>query len=268
MAYIRSRTAKAAALLLILAAWFGHPCEAGYFQDANLLYKNNKYDEAVSAYEKILEGGFESGALYYNLGNSYFKKGDLGRALLNYERAKIFIPHDSDLRSNHNFVRNILNVPPRYSSEPWFLRWLDRSFDGIAMNSLTVLAGALWFLILIILASILWLPSLKRPAVPLAVILAVMLLACSVALGRKAVSYERGALIIAGGVEAKFEPRDGATTYFSIPEGSFVTILDRSGAWVKVRRHDAKIGWVKDKAVAAIRQSAAGQDAMSALQRP
>ncbi|HOU37252.1 MAG TPA: hypothetical protein PK562_08315, partial [Candidatus Omnitrophota bacterium] len=70
MAHIRSRTSEIAAVLLLLAAWCAHPCEAGYFQDANLLYKNNKYDEAVLAYEKILEGGFESGVLYYNLGNS------------------------------------------------------------------------------------------------------------------------------------------------------------------------------------------------------
>ncbi|MDD5774501.1 MAG: tetratricopeptide repeat protein [Candidatus Omnitrophica bacterium] len=254
MASIRTYMRRAIIAAFLLAVWPGQSAFAGSFQDANLFYKNEQYDRAIETYEKVLQDGFESGELYYNLGNSYFKKGDLGRAVLNYERAKIFIPHDGDLRSNHNFVRGILNVPARSGAAPWFFRWLDRSFDGFALNGLTILVSALWISILILLSLMLWLTGLRKTAVPLAGILGVVLILCSLALSRKAGFYERGAVVVAQGVEAKFEPRQEATTHFSVPEGSSVYVLDRSADWAKVRRPDAKIGWVPAASIEAIRQ--------------
>lgn len=254
MAPIRSYMRKVFITALFLTVWPGQSAFAGSFQDANLFYKNEQYDRAIETYEKVLQDGFESGELYYNLGNSYFKKGDLGRALLNYERAKVFIPYDGDLRSNHNFVRGILNVPARSGTAPWFFRWLDRSFDGFALNGLTILVSALWISILVLLSLMLWLTGLRKIAVWLAGILGVFLVVSLLALSRKAGFYERGAVVVAPGVEAKFEPRQEATTHFSIPEGSSVSVLDRSADWAKVRRHDAKIGWVHASSIEAIRR--------------
>ena len=55
-------------------------------------------------YEAIIREGAENGVIYFNIANSYFKSGELGKAILNYERAKRFIPRDSDLKFNENYA--------------------------------------------------------------------------------------------------------------------------------------------------------------------
>ena len=168
--------------------------------------------------------------------------------------AKISIPYDSDLRANYDFVRSVSNVPAWYSGEIWFYRWLDRLFDGIGLNMLTILVSGLWLLILGLMAAVLCRPGLKQIAGTLVGMLVVSLIICSMALARKINYYEHGAIVTGREVEAKFEPTAGATTYFKLSEGNTVFILDRSTGWVKIRRPDAKIGWVQLSAVTQIRR--------------
>lgn len=59
------------------------------------------YAEAAKQYEFLVEEeGLRNGHLFYNIGNSWFMAGDVGRAILNYRRAEQFMPNDSDLRNN------------------------------------------------------------------------------------------------------------------------------------------------------------------------
>ena len=43
------------------------------FYSANSLYEKREYEKALEEYNKILAMGIDSGPLYYNMGNSYFK---------------------------------------------------------------------------------------------------------------------------------------------------------------------------------------------------
>lgn len=65
------------------------------------------YEEAILHYERIVkEGGVHSGPLFYDLGNAYFRIGDIGRAILNYKRAALFMANDQNLRQNLEYARN------------------------------------------------------------------------------------------------------------------------------------------------------------------
>jgi len=77
------------------------------FRQANELSSNNPdaandlYRKSVMRFEKIVwKGGINNGKLFYNIGNIYFKMGDVGRAILNYKRASQFIPNDPNLIQN------------------------------------------------------------------------------------------------------------------------------------------------------------------------
>jgi tetratricopeptide (TPR) repeat protein len=85
------------------------------FIRANGLYGDGKYAEAATAYEQILAQGIESGAVQYNLGNAYLKAGDVGRAVLAYERARRLIPGDPDLAANLGFARESARDVPETS---------------------------------------------------------------------------------------------------------------------------------------------------------
>ena len=65
------------------------------------------FRKAALSFEGIVkEGGIENGKLFYNLGNVYFRLGDLGKAVLNYRRAEKWIPHDANLQQNLGFARS------------------------------------------------------------------------------------------------------------------------------------------------------------------
>ena len=116
------------------------------FYQANIYYQEGKFDAAIKSYEKLIDLGLESGNIYYNLGNSYFKKGELGLAVLNYERAKVLMPNDSDLRSNYDFALQALNLEPQLSGG-WFERMVYRLFQAQTIDSLTILLFPIDYLI-------------------------------------------------------------------------------------------------------------------------
>jgi tetratricopeptide (TPR) repeat protein len=65
------------------------------------------YRDAILQYEAIVKnGGVQNGKLYYDIGNAYFRLGDLGRAILNYKRAELFMQNDRNLRQNLDYARN------------------------------------------------------------------------------------------------------------------------------------------------------------------
>ena len=66
---------------------------------ADSAYINKDYAQAIEIYESLLKQG-ESGEIYYNLGNAYFKHDELGRAILNYERALLLQPGNNDVNAN------------------------------------------------------------------------------------------------------------------------------------------------------------------------
>jgi len=76
------------------------------FFEANQAYKNHQFQQAVDGYRHLIKNGYENGPVHYNLGNAYFRRGDLGRAILSYERACLLIPRDNDLAFNLSHARN------------------------------------------------------------------------------------------------------------------------------------------------------------------
>ena len=73
------------------------------FLDGVHNYKTENYEAAIIEFSKIVDAGIRSGDLFYNLGNAYLKKRDVGYAMLWYERALKLIPDDPDLKFNHKY---------------------------------------------------------------------------------------------------------------------------------------------------------------------
>ena len=59
---------------------------------ANELYHEKNYQGAADIFEKLIDQGATNGYLYYNLGNTYMRLGNTGSAILNYVRARSFLP--------------------------------------------------------------------------------------------------------------------------------------------------------------------------------
>jgi hypothetical protein len=75
------------------------------------------YRQAADGFEKLVAAGVENGELYYNLGNTYLRLGDVGRAIVNYRRAARLIPDDANLNANLHFARSRVPTPIEPSAE-------------------------------------------------------------------------------------------------------------------------------------------------------
>ena len=70
------------------------------FESANRDYFEGNYEQSIEKYQKILENDVESGEVYFNLGNAYYKLDDYGRAILCFEKAKKYLSGDDALEKN------------------------------------------------------------------------------------------------------------------------------------------------------------------------
>lgn len=213
------------------------------FYKGNTLYEEGLYDPAIKEYSQLLAQGLESGNLYFNLGNSYFKKGELGKAILYYERAKRLIPRDGDLKSNYKFASSKIayNVSEESS---WLHGALDR-FNMFTVNELTIILSCIFTSICVLLITGIFIHAIKRYAYIVLPVLIIIFMTLAVSLYNRVSALDREGVIISSHAEAKYEPVDNATTHFTLYEGMKVYVLELKKEWVKLRRPDGKIGWIR-----------------------
>lgn len=71
-------------------------------------YVADDFCQAIAGYNQVLSEGQSSSELYYNLGNAYYRNGNVGQAIVAYERALKLDPTNSDARFNLKFVKSTL----------------------------------------------------------------------------------------------------------------------------------------------------------------
>ena len=90
--------------------------------NADADYAKGNYQQAIKEYQQLLKEGV-SAALYYNLGNAYYRSDNIPQAVLAYERAHLIQPGDKDIRFNLDFARSktIDKITPQ--GEVFFVSW-------------------------------------------------------------------------------------------------------------------------------------------------
>ena len=112
------------ALGLLLVVGTLHADQAA-FEKANTFYKDGKHAEAAEAYLELSQTGV-SANLLFNMGNAYFKAGELGRALAAYQRALHLAPRHPDIMVNLRIAqRKALTEPLPLSLRQQWLRKLS-----------------------------------------------------------------------------------------------------------------------------------------------
>jgi tetratricopeptide (TPR) repeat protein len=214
------------------------------FHKANELYEQGKYDEAIEEYAKLTGGNYESGNIYYNIGNCYFKKGRIGKTILYYERARKLMPRDRDLKANYDYAASQIKGGTERAARLWILRTARSVFRAFSVNGLTFILSFIYIAI-IILVIVIFVFGYHRLSLKIALIAMILFfLADSFALYRRISHINREAVVTSEYIDAKFEPFERATTYFTLYEGMKADIIAIKGVWNKVKRPDGKTGWV------------------------
>lgn len=221
------------------------------FETGNKLYEERKFAEAATAYEKVLDSGQISTALYFNLGNAFFKSSQTGRAILAYRRAALLTPRDPDIRANLQFARNQVEGPTLRPST-----W-QRALSTLSLHEWTVLSAAGLWLTLVLLAVAQLRPALRAAlrTSTFAAGGATFLLAACLFLSLSSSVAARTVVIIAKNVTVRNGPLEESQSAFSAHDGAELQVLDRKDDWLQVSDGTRRIGWLRRTEVAQIDRS-------------
>ena len=233
--------------LLFAGKVFGADVSAD-FNAANKLYAEGKFAAAAAAYDKILQTGAVSPALWFNYGNAEFKLGQPGRAIAAYRRAELLAPRDDEVRANLDFVRNQV-VGPTLSQSHW-----SRVAGGLGiltLNEWTVLAAGAFWLTFILLAVRQIRPAWRLRLRGLTSGMVVLTILSCLGLGGMATIHfsKPVAVIIAAEATARSGPFAEAQDAFEARNGAELSVLNRHATWWQVSDGSGRIGWLPARQV-------------------
>lgn len=208
------------------------------------------YTEAVLHYEKIIAaGGVKNAKLYYNLGNAYLLKNDIGRAILNYLRAVKLEPANGDIRKNLDFARSRRVDKVQIKTQRRVLQTLFFWHYDLSVKVRLVLGCLFFGLLFVGLTVVVW-RGKRAGIVPGCVIMGILVICFggSVAAERVFTAQQVCGVIVAESVVAR--QGDGANYPESFKKPlhggtEFDLIKDRPG-WLHILLADGSDGWVPD----------------------
>lgn len=108
--------------------------QSAKFIAADSAYNTDDYTGAIRLYEDVIATEGTSSAIFYNLGNAYYRIGKNGKALVNYERALRLSPNDADIKANIEFVNSRLQ-DKRNDDTNVFANVFDRIVSHMSSNT-------------------------------------------------------------------------------------------------------------------------------------
>ncbi|MBU1077323.1 MAG: SH3 domain-containing protein [Spirochaetes bacterium] len=219
------------------------------FKEGNEKYKKGEYSNAVKFYEMILSKKIKNGYLYFNLGNAYFKDNRLGKAILNFERARIYLPSDSDVKFNLKFAnsRKIDRIS-NPENNPFTIAILF-FYNLFSVNTLFLFTYLL-FLILIASLIVKWFyrkiswQMINQKVFNYAGI-AFLFLLFMLVIKVNQIKSTKNAIIISSQIKVKSGPSTDYTDIFTLHEGSKVRIRKENDTWVLITLPNGFSGWVQ-----------------------
>jgi tetratricopeptide (TPR) repeat protein len=230
------------AFLAVLAgSSFAQP--DGDFTKANQEYAQGHFTEAISGYEALVRAGQWSANLFYDLGNAYFRTGDFGRAILNYERALTLERHHPEATANLQIARDEARALELQQSRP------ERYMQFASINQYCIAATIAFWLAIFAAVTLIF---ARRKSATLIAVLIFCLLVCAVST-YAVFALERGsngyalAIVTGNDVQARLATADTANSVLALPQGSEINILSIRGDWIYAALPNSLRGWIPAK---------------------
>lgn len=218
-------------------------------EEANKVYNEGSFEQAIELYEKVLENGYESAEVYYNLGNACFKQNNFAAAILNYEKAKKIEPNDEDINfnlkiANNRIVDKIETVPELFYVQWWNSLIYTLTVDQWGWVGLISFSLLLVMALVFLLSHIVWLKKLSFWFGLLFIIISISTYALA---NQKFNSFRKDheAIIFTPTVTVKSSPSESSIDLFVIHEGTKVELTDNLGDWYEIKIANGSVGWIK-----------------------
>ena len=237
-------------LLVFVSAYANMPKDSAQIimQDANKMYEASEYTEAINLYKKI-ETDFRSPILFYNMGNCYFKTGNVPEAIVYYERSLKYDPENENTlanlkQANKLITDDIRELPQTAVSQWWYNFTRDKSINFWAHLSIYLMVAAFLILILAVVRT----PNFIRKFSMLLGSLLVLAGIFTFFLANTAknnIENDNYAIIFTPKVDVMSEPKDNGSRLFVIHDGLKVDIISENNEWFEIKLANGAIGWIK-----------------------
>ena len=229
------------------------PDDAGSMTAANAMYEQGLYADSARAYQQLADRGYRDPALYYNLGNAYYKQGDLGRAILNYVRARRLDPSDPDTATNLELARDHVPGAPAPADDA-FAGVAVRASALLARNQAAAAALAAWVIVVGLAGALLLLkprPRVRRWLSYGAMAAGVLLVAAVLQMSSHTLAGGGNeVVVVAESVDVMSGPGAQYVAEAALPGGTEAELLERRGGWTRITLPDGGLqGWVPAGAV-------------------
>ena len=219
------------------------------FAKANADYAAGNFPAAIAGYESLVKDRQWNASLFYDLGNAYFRAGDRGRAILNYERALALDPNQPEAKANLQVVRDqarALELTPD---------WVEEHLDYLTPNQYAWLGAAAFWGAAAILCGLYF--ARRRPVVWIFALLLSGTVAAAAALS--VYQFENGragrdlAIITGKNIQARLATAESAGTVLVLPPGSEIRILSTRGDWLYAGLPNDLQGWIPAQSAERVR---------------
>lgn len=217
-------------------------------KEANKYYQEQNFDTSIELYNKILSQGYESSTLFYNLGNAYFKSGNIGKAILSYEKGLKLSPGDDDISfnlriANARTVDKITELPKLFIVE-----WWERLITSLSTSGWGFVTVVIFWIFLASIGLFIFARKINIQKISLMIgsfAMAILIISIVILISR----YNHEAVTNYGVLteqiySVKGAPDARSNDIFVIHEGIKFTVEDQVNEWYKIRLVDGKIGWI------------------------
>ena len=215
---------------------------------ANESYHEKDYETAAGIFKSLISQGQNNGYLYYNLGNTHMRLGEIGYAIFNYLKAKSLLPRNENLAANLRYAisqtRDKLN-PPQGGAIPGLLFWIE-SISFIEHFKLLILFNIIFWSV-----SIGFLYYRKSSWNTLKKISMAILLLLFFSTGIKYYFQfeQKVGVILDSKVDVKSDRGAEEITLFELHEGAIISVHEENKEWVHVSLDKDRNGWVQIRSI-------------------
>lgn len=220
------------------------------FNQGCSLYQSGDFDGARQCFQEIVESGIRSATVYFNLGNAYFKNGEIGRAIACYRRAQVLSPLDKDVKANLEVARALISIDGQISGYQSSAG--SRSIFwplSFAQN-----ARVCYMLAYLVACSVVGAILVERSQRWVLLKIALGLVICLIFFGslyfhQTSLLKRNGDGVIIANTTIVAGPGAAFEELGRLSQGIEVSILSESGIWLEVKLPGGIIGWVPKESV-------------------
>jgi tetratricopeptide (TPR) repeat protein len=220
---------------------------------ANKAYTGEYFANAAELYKKVIQTGYESPELYYNLGNTYYKLNELASAILYYEKARKMDPGNDDINFNLSVANSKIADKIEPLPELFYKRWFRTLRESFAVDEWGRISVAT--LILALISGFIYFISnrmiFRKAGFWFSIVFFVtMLFSLFFAYQNyRILNNNKEAIIFSPTITIKSSPDEKSVDLFVLHEGTKVRLIDNIGNWYEIRIANGSVGWIEASAI-------------------